>query len=102
MDGQIKVLFIEDNEEFYKNISSKLNYQETIYDKLLYHFELLLMNINLVSQQMNEIANIWNELFNQKNTYYESESASGIYDSYNKIMNQWIDLQNSNSELIKK
>jgi hypothetical protein len=102
LDGQIKVLFTEDNEEFYKNISSKLNYQETIYDKLLYHFKLLLVNINLVSQQMNEIANIWNELFNQKNTYYESESASGIYASYNKIMNQWIDLQNSNSELIKK
>jgi hypothetical protein len=69
LDGQIKVLFTKDNEEFYKNISSKLNYQETIYDKLLYHFKLLLVNINLVSQQMNEIANIWNELLNQKNTY---------------------------------
>ncbi len=102
VNGEIKVTFTDDDEQFYKNISSKLNYQETIYDKLLYHFKILLMDINLVSEKMNEIANIWNELFKQKEEYYETKFASEIYSSYNIIMNQWIELQNSNSELIKK
>ena len=102
LNAEIKVLFTEDKEEYFKKIQSKLNYQETIYDKLFYHYKILLININQTCQQIKDISNIWKELYNQKNEYFETRSAAGVYDSYNKIMEQMNNLQINNCELIKK
>ena len=101
LNGEIKVLFSKDKEKYFKKIQSKLNYQEKIYDKLLYHYKILLISINKTCQQMKEISNIWKKLYNQKREFFETKIAAGVYDSYNKIMKQWKNLQITNCELIK-
>lgn len=40
MNGEIKISFNEESEKNYEIIKSKINYQEVIYDKLLYHYKL--------------------------------------------------------------
>ena len=100
VNGKIKVSFFQENEEYYNKIKSKLNNQEEIYDRLLYHYKLLLININQTNIKMKEIANIWKELYNQKNTYFESDCTAGVYNSYVKMMNEWGNLQTENSKLI--
>ena len=100
LDGQMKVSFNEDNEIYYNKIKSKIINQELIYDKLIYHYKLLLININQTISQMKDISNIWKELYNKKNDYFESQLTSGIYDSYIKIMEKWAVLQNDQCKLI--
>ena len=100
LDGQMKVYFNEENEIYYDRIKSKLINQEIIYDKLIYHYKLLLININQTISQMKDISNIWKDLFNQKNDYFESQLTSGIYESYIKIMDKWAILQNDQCKLI--
>ena len=102
LNGKIKVSFNIDNEEYFAKIKSKLNNQEETYNKLIYHYKLLLINIKKISLQMKEISNIWKELYTQKKDFFESEITSGVYESYNKIMDKWVDLQNNNSNLIIK
>ena len=102
LNGEIKVSFDEDTEDFFNKIKSELTYQDTIYDKLIYHYKLLLININQTVSQMKEISNIWKELSKIKNEYIKSETHAGIYDSYSKIMNQWADLQINHCNLISK
>ena len=100
LNGQIKVSFFQENEEYYNKIKSKLDNQEEIYDRLLYHYKLLLININQTNIKMKEISNIWKELYNQKNTFFESPCTEGVYDSYIKMMDEWGNLQIENSKLI--
>ena len=100
LDGQMKVAFNEENEIYYDRIKSKLINQEIIYDKLIYHYKLLLININQTISQIKDISNIWKELYNQKNDYFESQLTSGIYHSYIKIMEKWAVLQNDQCKLI--
>ena len=52
MDGEIKVSFNEKSEENFEKIKSEINYQEMIYDKLLYHYKLLLITISQTNLQM--------------------------------------------------
>ena len=102
LNGEIKVSLDEDTEDFFNKIKSELTYQDTIYEKLIYHYKLLLININQTVSQMKEISNIWKELSKIKNEYIKSETHPGIYNSYSKIMNQWADLQINHCNLISK
>ena len=100
LDGQMKISFNDENEEYYNRIKSKLINQEIVYDKLIYHYKILLININQTIAKMKDISNIWKELYNQKNEYFESQLTSGIYESYSKIMEKWAVLQIDQCKLI--
>lgn len=102
LDGELNTIFDEDIEKYYAEIKSKLNLQETIYDQLLYHYKLLLININQTSLQIKDISNLWEQLYNLKTGLFGSKNSAGVYDSYSKIMDKWIDLQNNQSKLIDK
>ena len=99
-NGELNKTFNEDIEDYYKIINSKLNNQEIIYDKLFYHYKLLLINLNQSSLQMKEISKIWIELYNQKDKLFGSKGTAGVYESYSKIMDNWIDLNNNQYNLI--
>ena len=100
INGELKVSYSDNNEDYYNGIKSKINAQETIYDNLLYHYKLLLISINQISEQMKEISNIWKELYNQKSNYFESEITEGVYDSYHKVMKEWSNLQKNHIGII--
>ena len=86
INGELKVSYSDNNEDYYNGIKSKINAQETIYDNLLYHYKLLLISINQISEQMKEISNIWKELYNQKSNYFESEIR---YEKNPKVSNSF-------------
>ena len=100
LNGEIKVSFSEKEEGYFEKIKSKLNSQETIYDKLIGHYKSLLVNIIQTSQEMKEISKIWDELFCLKNQYFESESIEGVYNSHMKIIEKWSKLQTNHAILI--
>ena len=101
LNGELNVLMTYENEKYYQNIKEKLVSQETIYEKLLYNYKILLNNIQQVSDKMKEISNNWKELFNLKTDFFESECTSGIYNSLSKVMHEWSELQNKHITLIK-
>lgn len=102
LNSEIKVSFYNDTEEYFDKIKIELNEQDSIYENLLYHYKLLLLNINNTILQMKEISNIWKELYNLKNENIKCEATAGIYNSYIKIMDQWANLQINNCDLIRK
>ena len=100
-DGKIRAKIDSQNEVNYDKIKSKLISQEILYEKLIYNYKLLLIDISQTAVKMKEITDIWAELYNLKKDYMESNFTSRVYKSYIKIMNNWTILQGNYCRLIK-
>ena len=97
LKGELNIVISAKNENYFENIKSKLNSQETLYNDLFSHYKNLLNNFSLVSKEMNEISNIWKKLYNLQCSKMESD----IFKFHSQIMDGWNEFQKSNITLLE-
>ena len=102
LTGEINISFNYDKEQYAEKVKNLSESNEEIMKRLIKEYKYLNVQLQNVITKIKKINTIWVELYNTSSKYSEGEIITGVYNNFNKFMNDWTKLYETQINLINE
>ena len=100
--GNINISVNYDKEQYADKIKSIAETNEGMMKKMIQEYKYLNIQLQNVITKIKKINTIWDEFYKKSNKNFEGEIILGVYYSFNKFMDNWTQLYQTQIKLINE